>query len=185
MAVGLAATLAACSASPGNCPRLPEGHYCLQPTTDVPALTLTQSVTVARNGAEDRWLASIEADASSLRYAVLTPFGQTLLSGSYDNRNARLTGPAADRGLDPALPIAFVQLALWPATTVRAGLSEGMTMEETPELRRLSHAGKTIFEIAYSGVRPYYRSITLRLPEWDTEIRAETLPGAAPTERAQ
>ncbi|MCE9640484.1 MAG: DUF3261 domain-containing protein [Betaproteobacteria bacterium] len=183
------AALAACAGieEPG-CTRLPEGgRYCLQQTSLVTAFQATQRVEVARDGAGYSLLAEIEVDADAMRMVVVTPLGQKLLQLEYDNRMARINaaGPLRDR-LDPVLVAALVQLALWPLDAVRAGLTGGVTIEETAGHRRvLGAGGATLMSVQTEGTPPSFRKLRITAPAARLVLDIDTLPepDSVPEER--
>ena len=151
------------------------GNYCLQPTTDLAPFDVQQKVDARFRDRRETMIAEIENDTGSLRFVGLTPFGHTLLHVSYDNREAH-AATLPDRRLSPALLIALLQIALWPAESVRAGLEAPLTLEEGSGQRRLLHQGETTLSIDYTGESPAYRRMHLSIPAADLELDIETLP---------
>ena len=160
LALGL--LLASCQPAQPGCARLPGGGaYCLQNGTALAFSTLQQSVLIA---GEQRLtlLTRIENDARGLRFAAMTPLGQTLLFVSWENGilHAQLPPALASR-LDPALLPALVQIAMWPSDAVRAGLSPELELIEEPQHRRLRRrdgsGGDDILDISWEGNLPYQR----------------------------
>jgi hypothetical protein len=96
---------------------------------------------------------------------VLSPLGQTLLQARL--RDGRVTeDPAAPLAgkLDANLLVALMQLASWPADSVRAGLGDNLVLEEGPG-RRIVRAGQdTILEITWQGSRLPYDQVRAVLP---------------------
>lgn len=157
---GLALLLAACQPAPPGCARLPGGgSYCLQ-STDGPAFATLQQSLLSAGSQRLTLLTRIESDSRSLRFAGITPLGQTLLNVSWENGALRADLPPAlaDR-LDPALLPALVQLATWPVASVRAGLSADLELIDEPQRRRLRRPGseEDLLDISWEGNLPYQR----------------------------
>jgi len=156
----LTALLAACQPAPPGCARLPgEGSYCLQNAAGPTFSTLQQSILTAGKH-RLTLLTRIENDGRGLRFAGMTPLGQTLLAVSWENGvlQAELPSALASR-LDPALLPALLQIALWPASEVRAGLSPELELIEEAQRRRLRRkdSGDDILDISWEGNLPYQR----------------------------
>ena len=175
---GMLATLlamAACAGPDPRCAGLPGGgRYCLQPTTAVAPFETQQKVEAAFGERRETMIVEIEADANGMRLAVLTPFGHKLVEMRYDNREATAAA-TPDPRLDPALTMALLQLALWPADAVRAGLGAGMTIEEGGRQRRILLAGEILMIVNYTGDAAPYRRLQLALPAARLELDVETL----------
>jgi hypothetical protein len=166
---------AACAGLDPRCAGLPGGgRYCLQPTTAVAPFEAQQKVEAAFDGRRETMIVDIEADANGMRVVGLTPFGHKLVQMSYDNSGATATA-TPDRRLDPALMMAFLQLALWPADSVRAGLGARLTLEEGDGERRILMDGESILTVRYVGAAAPYRRIYLALPSAGLELDVETL----------
>ncbi len=174
--------LTACAGPPEpGCARLPDGaRYCLQKTTAMMPLQATQRVDVARDGNVHNLVAEVEVDAAGMRMVVVTPFGQKLLQLEYDNQMARVDGVnAVKERLDPVLAAALVQLVLWPAEAVRAGLGGSATLEETPRERRvLGASGALLLSVQTEGALPVYRKLRVTAPAAHLVLDIETLQDA-------
>lgn len=168
--------LTACSDNETPCATLiGGGSFCLQHTTVLAPFETQQKVEARFRGRRETIIAEIENDTTGLHFVGLTPFGHTLLQVSYDNREAHAT-IAPDRRISPALLIALLQIALWPADSIRAGLEAPLTLEESGGQRRIVNQGETTLSIDYIGERPPYRRMILSLPAADIELDIETLP---------
>jgi hypothetical protein len=166
---------AACAGLDPRCTGLPGGgRYCLQPTTAIAPFETQQKVEAAFDGRRETMIVEIEADANGIRLAGLTPFGHKLVQMSYDNREATAT-VRPDPRLDPALIMALLQLALWPADAVRAGLGARLTLEEGDGQRRILMDGESIMTVSYAGSVAPYRRLHLALPSAGLELDVETL----------
>jgi hypothetical protein len=153
------------------------GNYCLQPTTAVGVFDLQQKVDSRFRDRHDTLIVEIEVDATGMRFAGLTPFGQKLIQLEYDNREARAT-MVADSRINPTLLIALLQLALWPADTVRAGLEAPLVLEENAHQRRILKHGEPIITIAHDGGQVPWRKVNMTVHAADLELTIETLNAA-------
>ena len=160
MIVALGLLLSACQAPQPGCARLPGGGgYCLQSTGGLIFTTDQRSELIA-GGQRLTLLTRIESDANGLRFAGMTPLGQTLFFVSWENGALRADlPPALANRIDPALLPALLQMALWPAAAVRAGLSPDLELIEENHRRRLRRkddvADKDILDISWEGDLPY------------------------------
>ncbi len=165
----------ACSLSDPRCAKLPgDVRYCLQPTTAVMPFDVQQKVELTLNGLRETMVVELEVDAFGMRFAGLTPFGQTLVQASYDNREAR-AGVLPDKRLEPVLFLAFLQLALWPADSVRAGLDATIVVQESMGQRRVLEGGNVVIEVSYTGGRPPSGDMRIVFPSAQLEIDVKTL----------
>ncbi|MBS1197768.1 MAG: hypothetical protein H6R18_1553 [Proteobacteria bacterium] len=153
--------LTACAPDKPGCARLPGGgSYCLQSGAGPNFSTLQQSV-LSAGDQRMTLLTRIENDTRGLRFAGMTPLGQTLMFVSWENGVLRADLPPemASR-LDPALFPAMVQIAMWPPEMVRAGLSPELELIAEPNRRRLrlkEASGDDILDISWEGNLPYQR----------------------------
>jgi hypothetical protein len=158
------ATLSGCASDP-RCPDLPGGpRYCLQTTGDVTPFSALQDIRIRRGDLDERLIAQLEVDAAGMHLAGLTPMGQRILEAHFDNREAT-AGSLAGKRFDARALLSMVQLAVWPAESVRAGLSEGWELDETPALRRFLREGISMLEVERSGEAPRYRRLDIRVPD--------------------
>jgi hypothetical protein len=151
------------------------GGYCLQATTAPGPFAVRQKIEAKLRGQQATMIAAIENDADALRVVGLTPFGQKLLQISYDNREIS-AATLPDRRLDPTLLVALLQITLWPADAVRAGLTTPLTLEEDGAQRRLLNAGQAILSIRFSTGPAAGRRMHLSVPALAMELEIETLP---------
>lgn len=153
--------LAACQPQQPGCARLPGGGaYCLQSGTAPVFATLQQS-TMSAGGQRHTLLTRIESDTRGLRFAGMTPLGQTLFFISWENAELRSELPPAFASrLDPAILPALIQIAMWPAATVRAGLSPELELIEEAGRRRVRRTSpgrdeEDVLDISWEGKLPY------------------------------
>ena len=177
------ATLLAACGEIGNgggsrCTALPGGaRYCLQASTDLPPFDVQQQVDIIFNGGNETLIAQLEADAAGIRFVATTPFGQKLMQLSYDNRELHVDRSLA-RGLDPALLLALVQIASWPAERVRAGLASATLMDETAGMRREirnGSNGKALVVVRYTRGLPPQGDLRIELPTAGVELTITNL----------
>ncbi|MGH6627205.1 MAG: DUF3261 domain-containing protein [Burkholderiaceae bacterium] len=178
LAPALLLTVAACAGHDSRCAALPGGgRYCLQPTAAVAAFEVEQKVEATFSGRRETLIASIEADAQRLSFVGLTPFGHKLVHVVYNNQAASAI-TLADQRLDPALLLALLQLTLWPADAVRAGLTPPLTLEERPGLRRILSGDQALMSVSYTGAQPPYQQMRIALPpaSLDLDVQSLALP---------
>jgi hypothetical protein len=90
----------------------------------------------------------------------------TLANGAVcEQRNAKL--PAEVRGADI---LSDLQLALWPADTIRAALPSGWVLADSGSSRTLTHGGREVEIISFSGSPRWIGRITLRNIEYDYSL---------------
>lgn len=169
--------LGACGENESETPCAPligGGSYCLQPTAALAPFDVQQKVEATFRGRRETMIAEIESDAEGMRFVGLTPFGQKLLQVAYDNRAAS-AATLPDRRISPALLIALLQIALWPADAVRAGLEEPLTLDDGAGRRRIHNRGEATISIDYRGAQPPYRGLRISVPAADLELEIETL----------
>lgn len=156
----LCSMLAACIPGNEHCPMLPGGErYCLQKGGATAFATL-QKTSIHYGQQQITLLTRIESDDKGLRFVGLSPFGQTLMSVSWENGVLRAQLPPALQGkLDPAALLALIQIAQWPEDQVRAGLGPQWEMTATSNRRRLQLTGQnnTMLDISWNGLPPYER----------------------------
>lgn len=174
----LALTLAACaeSGAPGaRCARLPggAGFYCLQASSAIPPIAWQERVDVARPGFSETMIAELESDDAAMHFVALSPLGQTLFRVDDDNRELSFDSRIG-RDFDPALFLALLQMALWPAESVRQGLVSPLTLEEADGRRRIVVDGRVLVEVIYTGARLAHEHLTIAVP--DAQLTLEITP---------
>ena len=179
-ALGVLLTLAGCSGNDDACPRLiGGGNYCLQATGALAPFAVQQKVELDFRGRRETLIVELESDADDLRVVALTPFGQKLLQIRYDNRTtsaSTLAGGPVDARLSPAMLLALLQIALWPADSVRAGLAAPLTLAEDASGRRLLNRDETVLSVEYQGAQPPWERMQLHVHPAGLAIDIETLP---------
>ncbi len=161
---------AACANDSSRCTALPGGsRYCLRTTVDVVPFDAQQKVDVVFDGRTDTIIAQVEADALGMRFVGTTPFGQKLVQLNFDNDRVTLESSQM-KGLDPILLLALVQIATWPAESVRTGLSDSALVVDTDGQRRFVKNGSDFVIIKYTRGRPPLSDISIQLPKAGVEF---------------
>ena len=166
LSIGLSVLLAAACANDGSrCTALPGGsRYCLQTTASVVPFDVQQKVDVVFDGRMDTIIAQVETDALGMRFVGTTPFGQKLVRLSFDNERVTLAASQM-KGLDPILLLALVQIASWPAASVRAGLGDSALVVDGEGQRRLVKDDSDLVVIKYTRGRPPLGDVSIQLPK--------------------
>lgn len=171
---GAALALSGCSGD-SRCPRLPGGPvYCLQPTDSVPTFHTLQDIRIRRGALDERMIAQLEVDGTSMRLAGLTPMGQRVFDTRFDNREATSDSIAGDR-FDPRVLLALVQLGVWPLERISAGLDRTVRIEDMPRMRRFTQDDTVFLEIARDGSPPRYGHLEIRIPSADLTVTIENI----------
>lgn len=175
----MAATLAlsGCVATPQR-PDLQSPTLRLTPAALDAELVLQQRLTVSRDGHTQQADALLEIDAQTLRLVLLVG-PRRLLTLSFD-------GERVDEQRDPALPAALdgshfvndIQLAYWPAESIRAALPPGWTLDDAALTRTLRDAGAPVVRIRYSQLPRWLGRIDLDHQRAGYHLRIESV--AAP-----
>lgn len=164
--VVMASTLCACAGLPSGsaCTGLPGGgNYCLQSSVEVAPFDVQQKIGMTRGDQRETLIVQFEVDAQGMRMVGTTPFGQKLLQIGFDNRLIRLdTWP--DRRFDPVLLMSLVQIASFPADSVRQGLGSTTVLEDSPGTRSVYCDGKPVVLIGYTRASPPFGDMVIRLP---------------------
>jgi len=173
--LALLGAVAACSSGDPRCARLPGGaSYCLQASSAVAPFEVQQKIEFTFNGRCETMIVELEVDADGMRFAGLTPFGHKLVQASFDNRQVSAE-VLPDKRLDPALLLALLQLALWPADSVRAGLGATVAVEESTGQRRVLDNGNLVMEVDYTGDRLTNGNMRIAFPAAQIEFAVTTL----------
>ncbi|MBK8070527.1 MAG: DUF3261 domain-containing protein [Ramlibacter sp.] len=110
---------------------------------------LQQQITVDAGGQTRQIEALLEADASTVRLAMLD-MGIVRARLSWDGTTLRHEfPPQLPRQLDPGRILTQIQLAYWPQEAIRAALPQGWTLEATQSQRVLSRNGVAEIRIEY------------------------------------
>lgn len=178
--VALSLILAACTGSTGRCAHFPGGgRYCLV-DGPWPEYAVEQATTVNFGDKPLHLIARIQSGKDGLRFAGVTPLGQTMFQVSWENGTLRSELPPAlaDR-LDVALFPALLQLATWPAAQAREGLSDGLTLIEKDGQRIVSDGPKNILIVSWEGTSLPYQRLRIEAPAARLLIEARTLDEAS------
>jgi hypothetical protein len=158
----LLALMAGCAA-PGPAPAARLGLK-LAPAALGEQVSVQQHLTVERDGRIDELDAALEIDAANLQLVGIA-FGQRVLSISYDGNQLKtwrhVMLPAQVRGEDV---LDDMQLALWPAAAIAAGLPAGWRIADAGLQRRLYLKDRLVVSIDYSA-----------MPRWSGTIRMNNL----------
>lgn len=172
--------LTACAPTSPHCASMPGGgRYCLQATSLAPEFEVQQQVLVRYRDKRDTMIASVENDAQHLDFVGLTPFGQKLIHMRYDNQ-AAIAMLSPDKRIKPAMMLALLQLALWPAETVQQGLDEASLISTQDRERSITHKGKLVMHIHYENPAIPGADMQISLPEAALILEIKRLE--APTE---
>lgn len=171
--------LAACAPVGEQCARLPgNGRYCLI-AGPWPEFAAEQASTVTLKGKTLRMIARLSAGPEGLRFAGLSPLGQTLFQISWENSALRAELPPALEGrIDPALFPALLQIATWPAERIREGLSEGLELIDTPGRRVIRNATEEVMIVSWEGNQLPYARLRVEVPAASLIIDSRTLEGS-------
>lgn len=149
-----------------GCPALSnEIGYCLLPPEQTQTLSLMQKIQIEwkQKGsapAETKQLtllSVLEADPRKTILVMLNPVGQTLYRVEQDKQGViSQTTLKLGTEFDPAILLALVQWALWPADQVRQQLHERdathscLQVEITPQQRTISCGATRVLTVIYS-----------------------------------
>jgi hypothetical protein len=167
--------LTACAQIDPGCAALPlSARYCLQPSTDASPFSVRQQVSARFKGQREMLIADIENRSDGLAFVGLTPFGLTVFQVAYDNRTttaARLP----DTRISPELLLGMLQLALWPADSVRRGLGDAAKVEDGPGQRRIFIDKQLLMEMRHDDTAAPYRHMQIHWPAIDMELDIRAL----------
>jgi len=122
-------------------------------------------------GRRETAVAAIENKGGALTVVVSSPLGQTLFTVQVRGRTALVDARVPlPPGLDPQLLPALVQLALWPAEALRAGLAPGTTLQQDGPRRMLLRKGRAVWTITRDGA-----GLVLESPAQGLTVRVRTL----------
>jgi hypothetical protein len=178
--------LAACSATDPRCAALPDaGTYCLQATAGVAPFAARQKVEAIFGERRETLIVLIEVDSENMRFAGMTPFGQTLIEADYDNRVPRAEKMPED-GFDPAALFSLLQIALWPLDAVRAGfIAAPVEVTDVHGVRRVFAGSEEVFRVRRVGDVPPFDEIEIHYPSLRAVLRIKTLDDQKTEDRGQ
>lgn len=168
--------LSACYGDSPDCVRLSAaGRYCLA-TGPWPEFAVEQHTVVTFQGNSTQMIARLEAGAVGLRFAGVTPLGQTLVKVSWENGKLRSEFPAGTPGrIDGGLFPALLQIALWPGPEVRRGLSAGLALIEEDHRRVVRDGDLDLLIVSWEGNTLPYARLRFEAPDAAMVIDAKTL----------
>lgn len=177
MWVGFSMSVGSCAVfhAESHCVLLsPEVSYCLQSNALVSNFSVLQQMEVQRKDSQDLLLNSVEKDDQGLSMAVLTPLGQSLIQVSDTRLGIQASG--GHPSLNPALPLALLQLAHWPAAQVEQGLIGNYEWDVRGASRRLMSSGVLLMWIEQTG-KPWAEGseMHVELPMYGVTVNIKNL----------
>ncbi|MFO0597169.1 MAG: DUF3261 domain-containing protein [Myxococcaceae bacterium] len=160
--------------APRPAPR-PEVLLKLSPASLGRELQLAQRITVVRDGDRKSFEAQLEVDRESVRIAAVA-MGQTIATLAWDG--AKFTHQVSTHvpeAITPDRILSDVQLAWWPADSIRAALPAGWTLADQGLHRSLAHDGVDVASIDYAGTAPAWAHVTLSRPGYQLDIESVEL----------
>jgi len=143
----LAAVLAACAAPPLET----SPHLRLSPASLGTSLALQQRLTATARGQTRQMDVLLEADAQSVRLAVLG-LGQTAARLEWDGTTLTESHAAWwPTAVSGERVLRDLQLMLWPAGAVSAALPAGWSLDTSAGLRVLSRDGQPVIRVQYDS----------------------------------
>jgi Protein of unknown function (DUF3261) len=176
-AAGIA--LSGCEGAGSNCVRLAlNAQYCLS-SAPGPRFDTEQASVVSHAGKPVQLITRIRSDEDGLRFAGITPLGQTLVqvASGRDGVSTQLAPGLAEK-VDGTMFLALVQLAVWPADEVRKGLRGKLTLDETPQARAVMQDGKPLVMISWEGSEPPFDKLTVEIPSAGVRVESRKLDSA-------
>ena len=179
LALLLPLLLAGCRGPADTRVRLAPGvtvRLCLPETG--PDLFITQEMVMTfPGGRQETAIAAIENRGGVMSLVASTPLGQTLFvvqsRGGAVTVDTRVPLPA---GIDPRALAALVQFALWPDAAVARSLGPGLSLRRDAAGRSLLRAGRVLWSVTWDGEAPPYRTLELRNPAMDLDLKIRTVP---------
>lgn len=161
--------LGGCAKLPDTCTTVfPRTTYCIQGTEGIDAFSVLQEVEFKSNDSSGKFLIRLEVDQTAFRMALLTMLGQSLGSLSYEkNSEIRVIAPGGEKHFNILMPVAYVQLALWPREIILKGLqAQSIDVQESSRRRVfMNKKGNTIIAIEYEGTAPPYDRLVMSSSE--------------------
>jgi hypothetical protein len=138
-----------CSAQQYNSPAAKDLKL-LPPAEVSAAVLLKQKLSLQFGGKQQQFLVVARFEPQRLKLVVLSPIGQQLLMLDYDGE-ALVEESFSSIDLPGREILAIIQLALWPAQSVRNNYpeKEGWLLEIGDERRVLQGAGRMYLKVSY------------------------------------
>ena len=172
-------SLAACTNGNGNCPNLPGvGTYCIVEGS-WPDFETEEAATITYAGKPTQLITRTASGKDGVRFAGITPLGQTLVNVSLESGIIRASLPPGLEGrIDGALFIALLQIAVWPAEDVMRGLQKDLVLADSPGKRVIRRGDSDLLTITWEGNTLPYQRMRFEAPEARLTIDAATVAGA-------
>jgi len=152
--------------SPGEA-RLPGGTYQLQSPTEGPLIDVWQEVVATDKQGTRKLLAHVLNRPGATRLTLLEPTSLvTMLQCDFDGKRATRSGPLLAERIPAELPLAILQLSLWPEGSARKGLTGDLQITEKGGHRIIWDGDEVFAEIAGQPSGP----MVIRLPGYATVI---------------
>jgi len=152
--------------SPGES-RLPGGTYQLQPAAAAPQQDTWEEIEVRHPKGHGKFLAHVLNTHEKTRLTILDSVSlATLLSCTYEAGTLTRTGLIPPKDIPDDLPLALLQIAAWPADSVKIGLTGRLGLRTTDRNRVLTEGDEPLALI--EEIPPGTRRI--RLPRYETTI---------------
>ncbi len=149
--------------------------FTLQPPGLGPVLSALQEVTVEfPDNNFEKFLAVVENDGKTLRIALMNMLGQTLVVMSFSDGEVMVDPQdAIPVGMEPVRILGYLQIAMWPQSAVRSGLSGKLSLIELEGYLEIGNSyGPILLVEREGGCCPYATTvITHRLEGWKIHIQ--------------
>jgi hypothetical protein len=146
--VAAALSLSGCASTPAQ-PREEPFSLRLSPASLGGDLALQQRVTVTAMGRSQQMDVAVEADAESVRFAVLD-LGQTVARLEWDGHAMKETRPAGWPAVVTGQRVlGDLQMVYWPADAIRSALPEGWSLQADEQGRTVRSLKDIVMRVRY------------------------------------
>lgn len=173
VAAAVALALSACAIAPAPSREAPFALR-LSPASLGGDLALQQRITVTAMGRSQQMDVAVEADAQTVRFAVLD-LGQTVARLEWDGHDLKETRPAGWPAVVTGQRVlGDLQMVYWPADAIRAALPEGWTLQADAQGRTVRSVRDIVVRVRYPApgsaeLENIPGGYTLRLDRWPTK----------------